>query len=81
MRSEDVEDRNRSVPTIQLWINFTNHTREHLAPAMSFLALLSIAPDNAFDLVDDKTENVITSLRSVDPANHNKAFLWFRDES
>lgn len=70
MRSEGVEEPHGSVPFRNVVVHLFNseelhhRTREDLTPAMSFLALLSIASDNAFHLVNDDTGDVIISLRS-----------------
>lgn len=70
MRSEGIEEPHGSVPfrnvVVQLFNSEELHhrTREDLTPAMSFLALLSIASENAFHLVNDETGDVIISLRT-----------------
>lgn len=46
-------------------------SREDLTPAMTFLALLSVASEHALRLVKDETGDVIISLRRCDSDNHN----------
>lgn len=46
-----------------------HRTREDLTPAMSFLALLSIASEHALHLVNDETGDVIISIRRFDKAS------------
>lgn len=48
-------------------------SREDLTPAMTFLALLSVASEHALRLVKDETGDVIISLRRCDSDNHNNA--------
>lgn len=70
MRSEGVENPRGSVAFRKIVVILFNsdelhhRTREDLTPAMSFLALLSIASENAFHLVNDETGDVIISLRT-----------------